>query len=198
MPTERARGGRGGGRGNPSFFPSSSSVSPALALFGQLYRRGVCTCREDGSASVRGAGEGHLGVSRRWCSTPASAPINGGTPPSPFFFRTEEGNISRFHPQRTPLGVGACLPVAQAGRGQGGKKTPRARSPLVLPQMAGSSPSYSCAQDAGAYAGCNRPVLKHGPRSLTCVRVLWWHKPERAAKAKRAVHPVSEVGSASF
>ena len=30
-----------------------------------------------------------------------------------------------------------------------------------------------CRSDAGVY-GFKRPVLKHGPRSLTRVRVLWW------------------------
>ena len=38
-------------------------------------------------------------------------------------------------------------------------------------------------QDQGFY-GASRPVLKHGPRSLTCVRVLGW-KTLRHREIKR-------------
>ena len=43
--------------------------------------------------------------------------------------------------------------------------------------------------------GCIRPVLKHGPRSLTCARVLGCVKPRGAMKVKAA--PAAEVRSAA-
>ena len=39
-------------------------------------------------------------------------------------------------------------------------------------------------QDLGFY-GATRPVLKHGPRSLTCVRVLGWQTPTRREIERR-------------
>ena len=35
-----------------------------------------------------------------------------------------------------------------------------------------------------AFNGFNRPVLKHGPRSLTCLRVFGWGKPLCTMKVK--------------
>ena len=43
---------------------------------------------------------------------------------------------------------------------------------------------WGCASPRTSLYGSTRPVLKHGPRSLTCARVLWW-KTIRHREIKR-------------
>ena len=63
----------------------------------------------------------------------------------------------------TAFGRGSC-PASSESRRSLHRQTLRPRSPSV--------------QDR-AVAGLIRPVLKHGPRSLTCVRVSGWQTPTR-------------------
>jgi hypothetical protein len=86
----------------------------------------------------------------------------------------------RNHEVHSP--VDGSAPVSTVGEGSGEcgilgcAYSPRSHASVRIEELGapqGRVSDHVRAQDAGKMA-FNRPVLKHGPRSLTCLRVFGW------------------------